>query len=879
MNVFNKVTLSTLKKNKTRTIVTIIGIILSAAMITAITTFISSFQNYMVDVAIYNNGNWHGVLYDAEDGSMETLKKESLVTTAYEAQILGYALMEEIEIDSKPYIYVLGIDDAFTENMPIHLTSGRLPENSKEIIVPTDLRSTGRLDLKLGDSLKLSLGDRILGDISLNQSNGVQFDEKGKKLEELVVREERAYTVVGTYETPSYEDFISPGYKALTIKDNNSEGYLRDVYFKASESTEVRGFLKELSSKETLSFDKYSTNYELLKYSGASLNENYYTVLYGLSAILIGLIIFGSVSLIYNAFAISVSERTKQFGLLSSIGATKKQLRSSVLFEGFVLSIIGIPLGILSGILGIGVTLVLIGNKFSSMMSDAPVAINLHVSLLSVVAAVILGVITVFISAYIPSRRATRITAIEAIRQSSDIKIKKKKLKTNPLVYKIFGLEGILAEKHYKRNKKRYRATVFSLFISVVLFISASSLVSYLSYGADQSIEVREYDISYSKSYTDGAERDLDKLKEKLSSVEGVTKSGYVYFSGASSIVDETNASLEFKEMRFKDMHSTDMELYIHTTVYGVEDSVFIEYLEENNLDKELYMNPEKPLAIASDRVRVYDDTKEKFVTFNVFNEKQGVVQYRGSDIEKYDSTPESERESLTAEDLDVYYPLEYGYLTDELPYGTSKDRGFNLTLVYAESVIGNALPWNQILNGDIYFSAEDHTAVFEKLSDALWDLGEPTNRLTNYAAWEDSDRNVILIINVFSYGFIVLISLIAVANVFNTITTGINLRRREFAMLKSVGMTEKGFKRMMSFESILYGVKGLIYGIPVAVLVTYGIYLSMNSGLEMSFYMPLMPVIISVFSVFAVVFSSTIYSMRKIKKDNPIDALRNENL
>jgi putative ABC transport system permease protein len=178
-----------------------------------------------------------------------------------------------------------------------------------------------------------------------------------------------------------------------------------------------------------------------------------------------------------------------------------------------------------------------------------------------------------------------------------------------------------------------------------------------------------------------------------------------------------------------------------------------------------------------------------------------------------------------------------------------------------------------------MYFKVDNHKAVFEKMYKVLDDKGLTTSPLFDYAAMSESEKALITVINIFSYGFIVLISLIAAANVFNTISTNIALRRREFAMLKSIGMTQKMFNRMMNYECLLYGIKGLAYGIPVSIGVTWLIYKSILFGLETGFFIPWYSLVIAVGSVFAVVFATMIYSMQKIKKDNPIDALKDENL
>lgn len=160
-----------------------------------------------------------------------------------------------------------------------------------------------------------------------------------------------------------------------------------------------------------------------------------------------------------------------------------------------------------------------------------------------------------------------------------------------------------------------------------------------------------------------------------------------------------------------------------------------------------------------------------------------------------------------------------------------------------------------------------------------LTEKGLAVSRLIDYAASIETERAMITVINIFSFGFITLISLIAAANVFNTISTNLNLRRREFAMLKSIGMTPRAFSKMMNFECLLYGFKGLLYGLPVSFFITWLIYRAIGNGLETAFFIPWYSIAIAVGSVFLVVFATMLYSMHKIHKENTIDALKNENL
>ena len=899
MNIFQKVTLKTLNKNKTRTFVTIIGIILSAAMITAVTTFITSLQHYMLDAAIYNNGDWHGHFMDVSTDDIEGMKANKEITQVAVCQNIGYAALEGGINKNKPYIFIMGANDMFMDNMPIHLTSGRLPENANEIILPKHIKTNGGVYYAMGDTLSLSIGERMSEGYALGQSSPYLNGEDGET-EELAVKEQRTYTVVGFYERPSFEDYSAPGYTAITVIDastitsDSAANY--DIYFKMENPKDVYAY-----AKSKMDVFGCTVNDDVLMYSGASKYDAFYKVLYHLAAVLIALIMFGSISLIYNAFSISVSERTKQFGLLSSVGATKRQIKKSVIFEALFVSAIGIPLGIVSGIVGIGVTLHLTSDSIASYAGvDIPLALS--VSFPAVLITCVIALATVLISAWIPSKRATKVTAIEAIRQSSDITIKAKQVKTSKLLYKLFGLEGMLAQKYYKRNKKKYRATVISLFMSVVLFISASSFCAYLTKSVGTVAEKASYDVSYTMTSKNAEKISMQELYTELSGVSGVTKAAYVYnprysVNIASELVNQdyiTYCNNAFGE----DMLNTDSgEVKATATVLFIDNATYREYLKKNSLDETVFMNTTTPQAVVIDEVKFYNGEDGKYHTFHMLNSKTAdMTANRVKEIEGYtldevntdkDGNPVYTFKNAKGETIELpeekaleRMDIHAGAAEDDKPFMAGTNDITSILLLYPYDAIPAVLHMEKDVNEVFFcFQSKAHKATFEKMYSILETKGLSTESLHDFAQSVESERAMINVVNVFSYGFIVLISLIAAANVFNTISTNISLRRREFAMLKSIGMTRKGFYKMMNYECLLYGLKGLMYGIPVSIGVTYLIFLGINGGLETGFFIPWYSVAVAVGSVFVVVFSTMLYSMRKIQKDNPIDALKNENL
>lgn len=908
MNVFNKVTLESLKKNRTRTIVTIIGIMLSAAMICASTTFVSSMQNFVLRCEIYSSGDWHGAVYDAAYKDYEDIRDSGKVSSAAYAQVLGYAKIGSAN-EYKPYLYVLGGDAAsgYFETMPVHLLLGTLPKDSTEIILPEHLTSNGKVNYTLGDTVTLEVGDRTIDGKRLGQDTPVYtYDSEthtevmsGERLENT---EPRTYTVVGIYERPAFEDYSAPGYTALTAADPKSADQSPiHCYFKLHKPAGVYDFMKAMGYTQEY---RYAYNTKVLLYSGTAPFDSFLTAFYSLAAIIIALIVFGSVSLIYNAFSISVSERTKQFGLLSSVGATKKQLRRMVLFEALTVSAVGIPLGILVGIGGIGITLLLIGDKFSSIVR-ADIPMRLCVSWQAVVIAAVIALVTVLISAWIPSKRATGVSAVEAIRQSMDIKVSGRPVRTSKLAYKLFGLPSVLAGKHYKRNRKKYRTTVVSLFMSIVLFVSAAAFTDYMMESAEGGLASDQFDLIYAAESDASAAMTPDALLELLFSEQNVTGGTYTKKQFLQGDISREYVTAMFAD-RFADFgmereDATPKELSISGYLYFVADAEFNRLLEKYNLKEADYYDREKPLGLALDRNIELDRRLEKYVTLDTlkgdgcvieglyyveidgYYRKDSRIDENGNKVVLYQNRDnENDIIELPYEESFAKYTLRSEKTIEEAPFFVSRSTPVAINMIYPYSMIESVVPeaaLNQFRNTEYFLTSSDHAASFENLATVLTENGLSSRQLFDYAANAETNRNVVTIIRVFAYGFIVLISLIAAANVFNTISTNISLRRREFAMLKSVGMTQKGFRRMMNYECLLYGSKALLLGLPVSCGITYLIYRAITTAYETSFHLPWAAIGIAVLSVFLVVFATMMYAMRKVKKDNPIDALKNENL
>lgn len=888
MNVFRRVAMQSMRRNRTRTIVTIIGVILSAAMFTAVTTFAASLTKQFERTAAYENGTYYLSLLTVDHETRTSMAQDKDVEALVSGEILGYAAIDT-KNENKPFLYVEAMSDGFADIMPVHLSSGRMPQNSSELLLPEHLSYNGESQLTTGDTVALALGERTMEGERLWQHDSY-YPEIA---ETFTVRETRSYTIVGFYERPDFEDYSAPGYTALTVADAQPSTGIYDVYVR-------------LNSPDSAVLDDFCIRYEDGVEGGISANwsylitqgnfryDNYGSFVISFACIFVLLIMIGSVSLIYSAFSISVSERTRQFGLLSSIGATRKQLRQTVLNEAAIVSVIGIPLGLLAGCGGMWTTFTLLGDKLSSLFGDQ-IPLKFYVSPFSIILATAIALITVFISAIIPARRAMRISAIEAIRQSRDVKTSGRDFASGKLAYKLFGLPGMLSKKYFRRSRKKYRATIISLAMSVLLFVSASTYGMYLTESIESSAHLPSYDLCYATS--ENLAEDYDRILPALRNAAGIKEAYYAcydYYDLALNDDAYSKGYLDYCGNRERVSGSNPLDESEHLPVarlYYIDDTTFNSLLAANGLTRADY--DAHPGALLLDQLtRIYynsDGTERYVYSGTVLRSDLASVQIVSREPleEKNYVYTELENGQLISyyeqSSTDNYQEQEYvshPAVTEELSILCRTTTAFGIG---GSDDLSFYLPYSALktpFTPELYCNVTDADQAQTSMEEVFTDYNVPFYRNNLYNALESmqDEQNILTVVRVFSYGFIVLISLICVANVFNTISTNVALRRRDFAMLRSVGMTRSGINRMVNYECLLYGVRALLIGLPLSAALTYLMYRSATSILNSDYHVSLPAVGIAIVSVFLVVFASMMYAMRKIKKDNPVDALKEEN-
>ncbi|WP_313982823.1 FtsX-like permease family protein [uncultured Solobacterium sp.] len=904
MSIFTKLTQRYLSKNKTRTIVTLIGIIVSMALFTAVIEGAYSGYQFLKNREIAVTGQWQVIMNDVNQEGLEEAKTNKQIDQYENIYTLGWAKVDN-ENDGKPYLLVQSLGDTEHALFPINLVSGHMPEKEDEILLPENFIANAKEKYQVGDTITLETGQRFIEKQQLSENTPYQEKESLKNTTK------HTFTIVGIMERLPFEieEFSCPGYTCIT---NGFHTDSQKLFVTIHSPSKMQDFLM----RQTIS-DSYVPHSDLLRFYGAFKASGERSVLIGLTTILVLLIAYGSISLIYNSFSISISERIRQFGIMRSIGASNRQIRRMVLFEAFLLAIIGIVLGVIVGCVGIGVTLAWVQHNFIvNIANKVGVGLRLVISPLPIFIAVMICLVTTIVAAYIPAYKAIHKSAIEAIRQSDEIIIKPNEVKTSKLTQKMFGFAGVMATKNFKRNKRKYRSTILSLALSVILFISAASLTQYVNKMLlIQSSNDHKMNVMYN-AYTDEQEDVTQRFNvikaipeiQNIAITQKIFDEAYIQRNYIAS--EYWTAENQQYLRRIKDAVGVNVELVF------VDDDAFKNLCKQNKIDSSSYFDKNSPKGLLYNHVIQQFIREDKGITrdvsvidTNANNVPMFVREYKQiegyaslhepyikdgkqyylfypieyiEEMKGYENLDMRKAKLYPVEEIDIDIPLVAGAQIEENLFTLSRN---TMQLIYPRSMATTLFEntdtsyIQRLSNPEIGIQTDNHASVAQQLEKIQKDNGWSADRIYDFDRERQNNRMFILVINVFSYGFILLIGVISIANVFNTISTNIILRRKEFAMLRSVGMSEKGFQKMLNYECLIYGGRSLAIGLPISFIISFFIHHVINQMVQVDYFIPYVSVLLAIAMVFVVVFITMLYTTRKIRRNNVIEELRIENI
>lgn len=938
MNLMKTLTLKNLKLNRKRTIVTIVGIILATALLSALVTLVSSFQYSMIEYQKQKGGDFHVKFSNVKMSELSEFKNNRNIESTFETMGMGFAKLDGCKNEDKPYAYVMATDEAGFEKGCFNLIEGRMAKNEDEIVIPRHLKTNGRIDIKVGDEITLDIGKRYDSNTESVISENCAYEHEAETLTDTVTKQ---YKVVGIMERPGYgmEDYSAAGYTFVTYSDElavidngtkseaseadttltvysrytqkalrNKDAVTADIigvdeklFAKANNSSvemsaeESDRFLKEM---ENAKYDIYMNGF-LISYECVFPIDGSFKALFTVAAVVALIIILTSVYCIKNSFNISITEKIRQYGMLASVGATRRQIKSSVKTEAAMLGVVGIPVGTMSGILA-SLILVKVVNALSAGWLNF--ALSFHTSLPALILAVIMSIATIYFSATGSARRAAKVTPLEAIRNTKEIKIKSAKLKTPAIIGRIWGIGGVISYKNIKRNNKKYRTTVTSIVICSVTFIVISYFMSMAFSMVGMSYASTDYNIGINMSYK--KDIDIEKLSKLVSGIEGVDD--YLVGAGYDFDVDKPEYTKEYGEycgQLYDDSEDVSQEFLI--TV--LDDKSYDKYASDAGIKNAA----EGAILVNKGTFDVYNEKSSKYV-----KEEMELYKYKAGDTiecgynvydDAYsdDNAVEGDTESST-EDNSGYVDEEtinngvrktvdvtIAGVTDKVPIGYE---GYSNNTLYTllfmnkkgfESLWADGKSGNELKPGYASYSAyvvaenaDDYQDTFEKETEGNPEYSQISFYVSNLDKQMRDEKSLFTLLGVFAYGLIVVIALIGITNIINTLSTGMELRSREFATLRSIGMTDKQFAGMVRLESVFISVKALVIGVPLGVLISYLLCVIMNRMDDAIMYEPpYKAIILCIVVVIMLIYAIMKLSMTKLRHNNIIETIKNENL
>lgn len=881
MKLLNKLTLKNLRLNKVRTIVTIVGIMLSAALITVVSGMALSGQQTMIDAQAAWSGNYDVALDIIDNSVIETARNNRNVENAFYKERLGYARTKNADGETCDYSVLAMSENTYDNCFKIDLIKGKFPTNSGEAVVTKSFKTQDGKDVKIGDKITLDVGVLTDKDSNVLDEEGIHnLLQKDFNKCSIIDTVKRTYTVTGIIERPKTSELYDPSNLSMiyTVSDEKapieairtkhmnklyiaytpqSEGdYLQNTAdilgFKADDMSNVISDEISPEDQQTSGINAYEFNSILLSMKGYSGSDGTNVMIFSLAVIIIIIVMLASVFVIRNSFAISITEKTSMYGMLASVGATKRQIRRNVLFEGFILGLIGIPLGILLG-LGVNAILITILNSVLGDMLNGATFVFVTPTI-PIICAIVLSAVTIFLSSFFIALRASRIPPLVAIRGNKDIKVKNNKpYRTSKLTKKLFGVGGEIASKSLKRSRKKYRTTVISIVVSVAMFIAVSAFMDYGMTFTDHYYGNADY--SY---MVVGIDSKQAQTIEKMPEIENYLTFGMQYGCvsadvpvnecGENFLYDNADGSKSFGAEFLEFEHDTfvqicrELELDYNKVKGGV--LVYSQVTPDNSESG----NSSKPM-------KLFDKTAPtKFTVHGNDDEGNALITGKLKVSSVFDEIPKS-ADSVIGE-------------------GTILGQGL---IIGEQGVISSQVGKNGCAV-TLYANTSDHTSLTNRIESM--EGADDSIYIVDYEEIVRQFNAIMLIVGIFVYGFIGVISLIGLTNIFNTISTNMQLRSKEFASLKSIGMTKKEFNRMIRLESLMYGIKSLIIGIPLGVLGVFAIFSAFSRGnVPMSFVFPWKAILISIAVVFVAVWLIMKYSISKVNKQNIIETIRNDNI
>lgn len=841
MNILKTYIIKDIKLNPKKSIFSFISVLLFTFIISCILIISVSIYNTFLENAKNTNGNYHATFFYVDNKYKDLIINNENIDSVFVNSELGYVDLEESK--GRNFLNIMAFDDNALKNYGLVLKEGRMPTNSNEIVISEQVYLNGEVSFKVGQTVTFDINKLVSkeGNV-LNQSvtylKSMLTD--GKIHKEFLYTKE--YKVVGILKRPNeiIEPYKAAGYTAITCLDNIDGVASYSVRFKSIK--DIENICDNISDKINCT---YKLNNEVLGFEGATNTFNFAIFASILVGIVIIIILICSIVITRSSFSMLVSQKIKQYSILNCIGATKKQIKKIAFYENLILTIFGILFGILLSILISYILVILLNNYIikNSIYNNINITYKLPVWIIFLSA--FLSYITAYISNLNSIKKINKVTPINGVIQNEKINIDTKDLKYSKVIKKIFGIGGLISYKNICRNKTKYKIIVVNLVLSIALFIGITSFVKYSNDLTSKYYENIKFNVLVGY-------KTFENEDEKFKTLQSIADMSEV---DSYTIGRCINGVIDLK----KYVKDENMDIYLNMCSYSngrmseaftvLGEDEYLRYINSLGLDYDTCKNK----IILVDDIRTYVSVKNKkikLVDLNVGDELLVTL-------------PDENNKTIN---------LEIVAKTDKSPMGfensTSRIGRFIISDELLKKIANNYRVWFLALKTN---DADNFCKTIERKYDILLPR--------NYEAELEKENQTKTIISFILYGITVIISVIGICNIVNILSSSINLRKKEFSILLSIGMTKKQFYNMIKLESIFLTLKSIFYGTIFGFIITCIIYYFVNFIDVTQFMFPILEVVIISISIFLIIYFIMYYNLKKILSENIIENTKNENI
>lgn len=925
-HVVHYVTRQYMKRNRKRTMTAFLGIVFMVLLMTCVFVGKDTAVSYMERLAASKDGKWHAIVYDATGEDLSELDGMKYVLDTAVSKRMGITAFELSANPEKPYLNIRAYSEKCFDWMNIELSEGRFPSATDEIILSESTRADGS-DVKIGDEISAVYFNRSITGTAEGRETAFPFQgitvEYGETIEVSqdfpyygenesfreninYTGESQNYKVVGFMKAPNYESGGAACYEALTWISPEiaaADGGHFNVSMMLDLDNKIVTPVWELnkfSEEKEVAFNDY-----VLVFSGNSSDSVVNRIVRVMTIFFLAIIIVVSVILIYNLFNMSFEERSRYLGMLCSVGATGRQKRSSVYYEAFYLLLLALPTGFILGLAVVQGGMMLLRPFAESAVriygNVLSVPVTLNISPKGVVCVAVVSICTVFISAYLPARKISKIGPIECIRGNE--KIREKPHQMDVRLIRQRGAEGMLAQNSLRVQRKKTRGIIRSSVVFMVIFIvtafGVQNITRIISYRMtnDKGIVYETQGWEYALGTLNGDFSDYEKVKSRIAADEGVDSlrewSEGIFIGNVPNEI----FSQEYWEALHKVFNLyyhrelTDEEFNEHFSagsrvlnVLAVDEATFSQIMQKADVDEEIIKASEHPAIVVQDgevstsnwsvgglepeKYQFYqigkmtDLEKGEVIPMEIYSpDKEQNVDFPLTVAGYANNAQLKDLVSFHTEQMWIIVQLSTGDAMNEILISTDED-AYNYHAMQRQlliklngkdtGIIKQIQNMPSVNSGRYFFIQADYTKTLEDSLNAM--------------------------VRILLYSFVLLASILCLLSLYNSIRGRILGKRQEFAIMKSMGATTGQIRKMLNYECQAFVLRSIVWAVVLAtplVLFIWKFLVDVFGYIKISFPWGIYVVVAAMAAMIIVLLTQSCFA--RMEKGNVAEDIREE--